>query len=152
MLVAFSQHYNSSEIFFPQTEVLSILKRAVTNAGSALDVAEDCPSNGADYDTIVFINSEKKKNIKNKKIKRVLYLWEPYDRPDTLPAYTTSHYDTIFTWADDKIDGRRYHKLLYTQGSVFSKQLPEINKSKFCSIWSAGFKTLDNPLKLFCPH
>jgi hypothetical protein len=149
LLVAFSQHYNSSEIFFPQSEILAILKRAASNAGCVLDVADDCPYNGADYDAIVFINSEKKKNIKNTKIKRILYLWEPYDHPDAVSNYIKNNYDIIFTWADDKVDGKKYHKFLYAQGTDFSKNILEIHKPRFCSIWSAGFKTLDNPLELY---
>jgi len=68
--------------------------------------------------------------------KRILVLWEPPTiMPNQYSPAVLSQYDTILTYRDDLVDGRKFHKFLWSRLKPMSQNLPPFEKKKLvCTV------------------
>lgn len=73
------------------------------------------------------------KNLSRKKL--VLFMWEP---PTVLPKMYEKKvqraFSKIYTWDDDLVDGKKYHKFFYPSLQAMIDPLPSFEEKKLCAM------------------
>lgn len=107
-------------------------------------------------ETVLFFDAPRKNNkyfsrvIRNsERYRKVLFLWEPEATyPRNYEKKMHNYFDIIFTWDDDLVDGKKYHKFFYPQPSrIINPYLKNYDEKKLCTLiagnkWSSVFGEL----------
>ncbi len=76
--------------------------------------------------------------------KAVLFLWEPYKRPETFYRYASC----VYTWDDDLVDGVKFHKFYYPYLEPMIQGVVPFEQKKLCTMIVSNWMDISNPCPL----
>ncbi len=152
VLLVLPERNQYEEMFFPGLEFQKVLATALNNLGHRYRfVYHSLPNDYESFSKIIFIDPSKNEIVNNARIQTLVYVGEPFEHPNTMDPVKHMRYTTLLTWANDKVDNKKYHKLLYTQALLYKDYKPEedILRDKFCCLFGTGYKSHNHPNELY---